>query len=78
MKGLYVLWANSTTVYTNSTDTDCNGFSSFQKVYMHAGIGDDINAWGYSVVGNWGQNDGVGLMIDNGDNSWSITLTPKT
>lgn len=66
------------TVYVNSTDTDCNGFNNPTKVYMHAGIGDDSNPWGYSVVGNWGEDDGVGLMTDNGDDSWSITLTPET
>lgn len=65
------------TVYTNSTDTDCNGFNNPNKVYMHAGIGDDTNPWGFSVVGNWGEDDGVGLMTDNGDGTWSITLTPE-
>ncbi|MCK6650607.1 MAG: alpha-amylase, partial [Bacteroidia bacterium] len=48
------------------------------KVYMHAGIGDDSNAFGFSVVGNWGQDDSVGLMTNNGNGTWSITLTPST
>jgi pullulanase/glycogen debranching enzyme len=65
------------TVFTNSTDTDCNGFDSFQKVYLHAGIGPDTNPWN-TVVGNWGMDDGVGLMTDNGDGSWSITFVPET
>ena len=48
------------------------------KVYMHAGIGDDSNTFGFSVVGNWGQDDSVGLMTNNGNGTWSITLTPST
>ncbi len=65
------------TVDTNSTATDCNGFSSPSKVYMHAGVGDDSNPWSF-VVGNWGLDDGVGEMTDNGDGTWSITLTPQS
>jgi hypothetical protein len=48
------------------------------KVYMHAGIGDDTNAFGFAVVGNWGADDNVGLMTNNGNGTWSITLTPST
>ncbi len=65
------------TVFENSTNTDCNHFTNPTKVYMHAGVGDDTDAWQF-VVGNWGQDDGVGEMTDNGDGSWSITLTPQT
>ncbi len=66
------------TVDTNSAATDCNGFNSPAKVYMHSGIGDDTNAWGFNVVGNWGQDDGIGEMTSNGDGTWSITITPET
>ncbi len=48
------------------------------KVYMHSGIGDDTNAFGYSVVGNWAQDDNVGLMTNNGNGTWSKTITPST
>lgn len=48
------------------------------KVYMHAGIGDDTNAFGYSVVGNWAMDDSVGLMTNNGNGTWSKTITPST
>lgn len=65
------------TVYSNSTATDCNHFNSPTKVYMHSGVGDDTNNWQY-VVGNWGQDDGVGEMTDNGDGSWSISFVPQT
>ena len=55
------------TVDINSNDTNCNSISNPDSVYMHAGIGDDSSSWGYSVVGNWGQDDGVGEMTNNGD-----------
>ncbi len=48
------------------------------KVYMHAGIGNDANFFLYDVVGNWATDDGVGLMTNNGNGTWSITLTPST
>ena len=66
------------TVDVNSVATDCNGFSNPVKVYAHLGIGDDVDPWGFDVVGNWGQDDGVGLMTDNGNGTWSITFTPNT
>jgi 1,4-alpha-glucan branching enzyme len=66
------------TVDLNSTETDCNGLNNPSKVYMHSGIGDNSDAFGFSVVGNWGQDDGVGEMSNNGDGTWSITITPET
>ena len=66
------------TVDINSSATDCNGINNPTKVYMHSGIGDDSDAWSFNVVGNWGQDDGVGEMSDNGDGTWSITITPQT
>ncbi|WP_274475068.1 alpha-amylase family glycosyl hydrolase [Mangrovimonas aestuarii] len=66
------------TVDINSTATNCNGLNNPTEVYMHSGIGDDSNPWGFSVVGNWGQDNGVGEMTNNGDGTWSITLVPET
>ncbi|MDO5656552.1 MAG: alpha-amylase family glycosyl hydrolase [Flavobacteriaceae bacterium] len=66
------------TVNSNSTETNCNGFNNPSAVYMHSGIGNDANPWGFSVVGNWGQNDGIGAMSNNGDGTWSITIVPQT
>ncbi len=65
------------TVDINSSESDCNGMNSPGKVYLHSGVGDDSNPWGFSVVGNWGQDDGVGEMTDNGDGTWSISFLPE-
>ncbi|WP_299105487.1 alpha-amylase family glycosyl hydrolase [uncultured Winogradskyella sp.] len=66
------------TVDINSSATDCNGLSNPTKVYMHSGVGDGSNAFGISVVGNWGQDDGVGEMTNQGGGIFSITITPET
>jgi 1,4-alpha-glucan branching enzyme len=67
------------TISVNLAQSSCNSIpTTTNKVYMHAGIGDDSNAFGFAVVGNWGQDDGVGLMTNQGGGIWSITITPST
>lgn len=66
------------TVDVNSTASDCNGLNSSAKVYMHSGIGNEADAWGFNVIGNWGKDDGIGLMTDNGNGTFSIIITPST
>ena len=67
------------TITVNLAQSSCNSIpTSSTKVYMHAGIGDDTNAFGFAVVGNWGQDDGIGLMTNQGGGIWSITITPST
>lgn len=51
------------------------------KVYMHHGVVTDKvdgTAWSY-VKGNWGKDDGVGLMtkVPGESDKWSITLNPN-
>lgn len=67
------------TITVNLAQSGCNSIpASTNKVYMHAGIGDDSNAFGFNVIGNWGQDDNVGIMTNQGGGIWSITLTPST
>ena len=67
------------TITVNLAQSTCNTIpTTTTKVYMHAGIGDDTNAFGFSVVGNWGQDDGIGLMTNQGGGMWSITITPSS
>lgn len=65
------------TLDINSTATDCNGLSNPAKVYLHSGVGPTSNPWTY-VVGNWGQDDGIGEMTNQGGGIWSITFVPET
>ena len=47
-----------------------------EKVYMHSGAEmAPMNGWEY-VTGNWGYDDGVGLMTQIDDNIWQITIVP--
>jgi hypothetical protein len=48
------------------------------KVYIHFGA--EINnsgAWDFAV-GNWGLDDGIGLMKNKGNNQWQITIHPQS
>ena len=60
-----------------STLGTCNNISSPTSIYAHLGIGDDNDEYGFDVVGEWGEDDGEGQMSNNGDGTWSITLTPN-
>ncbi len=56
------------------------GLVGESKVYMHSGViidGPDGEDW-TNVVGNWGQDDGVGEMtpVAGQTDLWEITLTP--
>lgn len=51
--------------------------TSTTKVYMHSGVGPDSNPW-TTAKGNWGMDDGVGLMTKTSGTKWSITINPKT
>lgn len=52
------------------------GLVGASKVYMHSGVEQvPFGGWGITV-GNWGQDDGVGLMDSVGVDLWSITINP--
>jgi glycosidase len=66
------------TITVSFASATCNTMGTAPaKVYMHAGIGDNANPWGYAVVGNWGADDEVGAMTNNGNGTWSKTITPS-
>ena len=65
------------TITVSFASATCNTMGSNPvKVYIHSGVGTTANPWS-SVVGNWGADDGVGLMTNNGNGTWSITVTPS-
>ena len=67
------------TITVSFASATCNTMGAAPaKVYMHAGIGDETNAFGYDVVGNWGTDDEVGVMTNNGNGTWSKTIIPST
>ncbi len=72
----YPFGINDEITITIKSKNSCNDLSA-EKMYIHSGIGTETAPWTY-VVGNWGQDDGVGLMTNNGDGTHSIKLTPKT
>lgn len=58
-----------------------SGLAGASQVYLHSGGNDvtgtlDGSCWKY-VVGNWGQQDGIGKMQSLGNNRWSISIDPK-
>ena len=58
------------------------GLTGASKVYMHSGIitsSPTGTSW-QNVIGNWGQDDGVGAMsnVPGQTNQWQISLTPWT
>jgi 1,4-alpha-glucan branching enzyme len=59
-----------------------SGLVGASKVYIHAGVITDSptgTSWQY-VVGNWGMDDGIGLMtrVTGESDIWEITYTPRT
>ncbi|UWY29632.1 alpha-amylase family glycosyl hydrolase [Flavobacterium sp. TR2] len=65
------------TITASFTSSTCNTMGANPtKVYMHSGIGTDASPW-QTTKGNWGADDGVGLMTKNANGTWSITITPS-
>lgn len=69
--------AQALTIYYDATQ-GTTGLVGAEKVYMHAGVittGPNDAGWDY-VVGNWGQDDGVGQMqrVEGEANLWQITI----
>ena len=53
------------------------GLVGAPKVYMHSGAElHPFGGWQYTT-GNFGQDDGVGLMKNLGNNIWTITIQPQ-
>jgi glycosidase len=66
------------TITVSFASSTCNSMgASPSKVYMHSGIGTDANPWAVTK-GNWGADDGIGLMTKNTNGTWSMTITPST
>ncbi|AYN05435.1 alpha-amylase family glycosyl hydrolase [Flavobacterium sp. 140616W15] len=67
----------SITITASFVSPTCNEMGTNPaKVYMHSGIGSEANPWA-TAKGNWGADDGVGLMTKNPNGTWSISITPS-
>ena len=64
------------TVDINSSASDCNGINSPNKVYLHSGVGDDSDPWGFNVIGNWGQDDGNPTLSAVYNLPWTESYCP--
>jgi glycosidase len=67
------------TLTFNATEGEGNLIGA-EKVYLHHGVvlsGEDGTDWNY-VIGNWGQDDGVGEMtkVPGETDVWEITFAP--
>ena len=67
-------------VLTYDASQGNGGLVGAEKVYIHSGIitdSPDGTEW-QNVIGNWGLDDGIGLMtkVSGQDNKWQITLSP--
>ncbi|MBK9734958.1 MAG: hypothetical protein IPO92_08325 [Saprospiraceae bacterium] len=61
------------TITFNATGTALAGLA---KVYLHSGVATNVTSptsFNYTT-GNWGQDDGIGLMTNTVGNIWTITL----
>ncbi len=66
---------------TFDADEGNGSLASAEKVYMHSGVitsSPDGTDWQF-VVGNWGADDGIGLMskVEGDNKKWEITLSPS-
>lgn len=77
MSGLSTLgFAQNLTITYNASlsGADCQPLGA-PSMYIHSGAGTSspTAAWEY-VVGNWGQDDGIGQMTSSGTDTWEITI----
>ncbi|MEZ5173928.1 MAG: hypothetical protein R2850_10605 [Bacteroidia bacterium] len=76
--GLSVSAAGDSLTIRYDASQGVSGLQGAEKVYMHSGITyTNQGAWS-NVIGNWGQDDGIGEMQADGilPNIWSITINP--
>ena len=66
--------SESATITFDASNTALSGASN---IYLHAGVAiqrQNLNAFDH-VIGNWGQDDGVGQMTMTSPDQWEITLS---
>ncbi len=67
-------FGDTITVYFNTSEHP--DFAALDVVYMHAGVYlAGGSTWDY-VIGNWGEDDGLGQMTQFDANTWMISFNP--
>ncbi len=69
-------WRSHYLVIQYDATQGVTGLQGASKVYMHSGI-TDTNTVGASqthIVGNWGQDDGIGQMTSLGNDQWELMI----
>lgn len=76
--GLSVSAAGDSLTIRYDATQGVSGLQGAPKVYMHSGVAFTAQGEWNNVVGNWGQDDGVGEMQPDGilPNVWKITINP--
>jgi 1,4-alpha-glucan branching enzyme len=62
---------------TITFDASSTALAGASAVYCHAGVSvtsSDLTAFDH-VIGNWGQDDGVGIMTNLGGDMWQLTIS---
>lgn len=71
---------NITITYDAEASEPAGALVGASKVYMHSGVITVENGTSWElVVGNWGQDDGIGQMtkVPGESNKWEISITPR-
>lgn len=71
---------NVTITYDAEASEPAGALVGASKVYMHSGVITVENGTSWElVVGNWGQDDGIGEMseVPGEANKWQISITPR-
>jgi len=72
--------ADDEITFTYNALEGVSGLEGAEKVYIHTGAllpGANDSEWN-NVIGNWGEDDGIGLMTKTPDTElWTITFTPR-
>ncbi len=69
-----LVYNGGATITFDATGTDLE--TAMGDIYIHSGVSTDVNnpdAFS-AVVGNWGQDDGVGRMTNTSGNIWEINI----
>ncbi len=76
--GINIQYFKDSLTITYDATQGQTGLIGASKVYIHAGAElHEFGGWQYTI-GNWGQDDSIGLMKNIGTDLWQVTFEPQT